>query len=209
LREWNNPRALAFPHEWTIINIQFHLLINWMTKEMTNTIFTHIKLVLIASAVLIAGPALADKPSWAGGGQHGKHKQKEDRHDDRNERYGKDSDRDYHNRERTEFDGGGFFIDRHRTVVRDYYYKEYRSGHCPPGLAKKRNGCLPPGQAKAWTIGRPLPRDVVFYDLPPTVITGMGPPPPGYRYVRVASDILLIAVGTSMVMDAIQDLGGW
>jgi len=24
----------------------------------------------------------------------------------------------------------------------------YGVGHCPPGLAKKNNGCLPPGQAK-------------------------------------------------------------
>jgi hypothetical protein len=24
----------------------------------------------------------------------------------------------------------------------------YRAGGCPPGLAKKNNGCLPPGQAK-------------------------------------------------------------
>ncbi len=34
-----------------------------------------------------------------------------------------------------------------------------------------------------------------------------GPAPAGHRYVRVAADILLIAVGTSMVIDAIQDLG--
>jgi hypothetical protein len=25
---------------------------------------------------------------------------------------------------------------------------ESKHGHCPPGLAKKNNGCLPPGQAK-------------------------------------------------------------
>jgi len=35
----------------------------------------------------------------------------------------------------------------------------------------------------------------------------IGAPPPGYRYVRVATDILLIAAGTGMVVDAIQDLG--
>jgi len=35
----------------------------------------------------------------------------------------------------------------------------------------------------------------------------IGSPPSGYRYVRVASDILLMAVGTRMVVDAIQDLG--
>jgi Ni/Co efflux regulator RcnB len=36
----------------------------------------------------------------------------------------------------------------------------------------------------------------------------IGPPPAGHRYVRVAGDILLIAIGTGMVVDAIQDLGG-
>ncbi|MGZ8215610.1 MAG: hypothetical protein ACXWTP_14045, partial [Methylosarcina sp.] len=59
-----------------------------------------IKPVLIAAAVLIAAPAIADKPSWAGSGKHDKHKQK----DDRNDRYGGDSDRAYPRRERTEFD---------------------------------------------------------------------------------------------------------
>jgi len=75
-------------------------------------------------------------------------------------------------------------------------------------LAKKRNGCMPPGQSKKWVIGRPLPRDVIFYDLPPSLLVNIGPPPPGYRFVRVASDILMIAIGTGMVMDAINDLGG-
>jgi len=32
-------------------------------------------------------------------------------------------------------------------------------------------------------------------------------PPAGHEFVRVASDILLIAVGTSMVIDAVEDLG--
>lgn len=35
----------------------------------------------------------------------------------------------------------------------------------------------------------------------------LGLPPAGYKYVRVASDILMIAVGTRMVVDAINDLG--
>jgi hypothetical protein len=33
------------------------------------------------------------------------------------------------------------------------------------------------------------------------------PAPSGHKYVRVASDILLIAIGSSMVVDAIEDLG--
>ena len=82
-----------------------------------------------------------------------------------------------------------------------------RGGHCPPGLAKKHNGCMPPGQAKIWHMGRPLPKDVVIYELPPALVVKIGPPPSGYKYVRVAADVLLIAVGTRMVVDAITDLG--
>lgn len=99
-----------------------------------------------------------------------------------------------------------YFNDQQRNTVHNYYREEYRSGHCPPGLAKKKNGCMPPGQAKKWRIGHPLPHDVVTYDLPATVIRQLGPPPAGHRYVRVASDILMIAVGTGMIVDAIDDL---
>jgi hypothetical protein len=75
------------------------------------------------------------------------------------------------------------------------------------GLAKKRNGCMPPGQARKWAVGQPMPRDVVSYSLPSAITVQLGVPPAGHRYVRVASDILLIAIGTGMVVDAIQDLG--
>ena len=56
-------------------------------------------------------------------------------------------------------------------------------------------------------MGQPLPAGVVIYDVPPPLVVRIGVPPPGYRYVRVASDILMIAVGTSLVVDAIRDLG--
>lgn len=65
---------------------------------------------------------------------------------------------------------------------------------------------MPPGQAKKWRIGRPLPRGVIYYDLPPPLVVELGVPPRGYRYVRIASDILLIAIGTGLVVDAITDL---
>ena len=78
---------------------------------------------------------------------------------------------------------------------------------CPPGLAKKNNGCMPPGQAKKWRLGRPLPHDVIYYDVPPPLVLQLGAPPAGHRYVRVAGDILLITAGTAMVVAAIQDLG--
>lgn len=165
------------------------------------------RLVLVIVAILTAVPANADKPLWAGGGKHEK-KQPKERHYDRDDRKGAYGDRTYQDKDRPSFSGGRYFIDRHRAVIHDYYADAYRTGHCPPGLAKKRNGCMPPGQAKKWVIGRPLPRDVIFYDLPPAVLANIGPPPHGYRFVRVASDILMIAIGTGMVMDAINDLGG-
>jgi Nickel/cobalt transporter regulator len=100
------------------------------------------------------------------------------------------------------------FGDRDHDAVHAYYAKSYGHGHCPPGLAKKGNGCMPPGQARKWAVGRPLPRDVIFYSLPPALVVQLTPPPQGYRYVRVAGDVLMIAAATGMVVDAITDLGG-
>ena len=87
-------------------------------------------------------------------------------------------------------------------MAHDYYREQYRGGHCPPGLAKKNNGCMPPGQTKKWRVGYPLPRDVIYYEVPSALVVQIGRPPTGYRYVRVASDLLLIALGTGMVVDA-------
>ncbi len=99
------------------------------------------------------------------------------------------------------------FTDSDRRAVADYYGPQIGAGNCPPGLAKKHNGCQPPGQAKKWQMGRPLPRDVVFYAVPNTLAMRLPIPPEGQKYVRVASDILLITVGAGVVMGAIEDLG--
>lgn len=97
--------------------------------------------------------------------------------------------------------------DRDRNAVYTYYRGEYAAGNCPPGLAKKNNGCLPPGQAKKmWTIGQPLPAAIVFYPLPGVLIAQLSPAPAGYQYVRVANDILLMAIGTRLIAGAVADL---
>ena len=101
---------------------------------------------------------------------------------------------------------GGYFQDRQIEAARSYYGRPENTGFCPPGLAKKGNGCLPPGQAKKWRKGAPLPAGVIYYDVPRSLVLTLGVPPSGYKYVRVASDILLIAIGTSMVIDAMEDL---
>jgi hypothetical protein len=97
------------------------------------------------------------------------------------------------------------FGDEHRHAVQDYYASY--GGRCPPGLAKKNNGCMPPGQAKKWAIGRPLPPDLVYYEVPRELVVRLPPVPATQRYVRVAGDILLIAAGTGLVINAIEDLG--
>ncbi|MBS0519436.1 MAG: hypothetical protein JSR90_12140 [Proteobacteria bacterium] len=97
-----------------------------------------------------------------------------------------------------------------RDLVHDYYRGEYMRGNCPPGLAKKNNGCLPPGQAKKmWAIGQPLPAGVAYYPLPPVLLGQLSPAPAGYQYVRVANDILMMAVGTRMIAGALADLGSF
>ena len=101
-------------------------------------------------------------------------------------------------------------VDRDRGIVQNYYRTEYAAGNCPPGLAKKNNGCLPPGQAKKlWAIGQPLPAGVAYYPLPSALLVQLSPAPAGYQYVRVANDILLLAIGTRLIAGALADLGSF
>lgn len=172
---------------------------------------------LVLAGMLAMNPAMAEKPSWAGGDKGGKAER-----DDRGDKGGGKADR----AERSDKGGakadradrgdkGGsqrgerreHFEGRHNVLVRDYYDSHYRDGRCPPGLAKKQNGCLPPGQAKKWQMGYQVPSNVIFYSVPQQLVLQIGAPPSGYRYVRVDSDILMIAIGTRMVVDAIQNLG--
>ena len=109
------------------------------------------------------------------------------------------------------YDRGGpvvtiHFGDSDRHIIHDYYGGEFSRGHCPPGLARKNNGCMPPGHAKRWHRGHPLPREVVYYPLPHDLVRRLPPPPPRHRYVRVGGDVLLLS-GSAVVVDAIIDIG--
>lgn len=163
-------------------------------------------LAFLVAGVLAAAPAFADKPSRGDGDRGERHEQGDRRGGDR---AGHDGDRreSYERGMRDERRHDVRFSDEHRWYLHEYYAERFRMGRCPPGLMKKHNGCMPPGQARKWRMGYPLPPGLIYYDLPPGVLIQLGPPPHGYRYVRVASDILLIAIGTGMVMDAIEDLG--
>lgn len=164
--------------------------------------------------IFAVGPAMADKPAWAGNDKGGKGDQRDDRKDDRKDRKNDrkddrrgDNDKSRNDHERHSSGDRRHFQPQQNVMVRDYYAEHYRGRRCPPGLAKKNNGCMPPGQAKKWRVGYQLPREVVYYEVPSALVIQIGPPPSGHRYVRVAGDILMLAIGTGMVVDAISDLG--
>ncbi|HSV34111.1 MAG TPA: hypothetical protein VLI46_01080 [Ramlibacter sp.] len=183
------------------------------------TRFTPIQrfIALAIASLFLAGPGLAkgNDDDGPGKGQGNKHAQKADakgdKHGDKGDKRA-DKDREKSRKEaakgkREDIKVGAYFNDQHRTYARQYYTQQYGDGRrCPPGLAKKNNGCMPPGQAKKWSVGQPLPVGVVYYAVPQPVLLHLPPVPVGYRYVSVASDILLIAVGSQMVVDGISGL---
>ena len=177
-------------------------------------------MALCASAISL--PCWAEKPDWAGGPGHQREAMHEPMHEPMGEHQppgqGAQQERGYGPRHEPAQAGRNApprnagrakFADRQRESVRDYFEPRVRAGHCPPGLAKKNNGCLPPGQAKPWVMGQVLPRDLVRYPLPIELKRELGRPPAGYEYVRVGNDILLLIIGTGMVVDAIENLGGF
>lgn len=189
----------------------------------TTSLKTGLVLGLFLTGLMGTAGALAEKPEWAGGGKNGNGKT-ESREmqgrpgpaaegpgrakpaSDNGQGQNRPSAKSARQAPQGSVKVGGYFGDTQRTAVRTYYGEQYKGGRCPPGLAKKNNGCMPPGQARKWAVGRALPRDVVYYSVPQSVIIQLGAPPPAHKYVRVAADILLIAIGTSLVVDAIQDI---
>ena len=100
----------------------------------------------------------------------------------------------------------GFNADQ-RGRVQVFFVETHGRGKCPPGLAKKNNGCLPPGQAKKrYVVGHPLAPNIRFEPVPREVEVRIGPPPNGYRYGIVDGDLVKLAIGTLLVVDAIDGL---
>lgn len=98
-------------------------------------------------------------------------------------------------------------VDRDRSAVSSHYRDEFARGNCPPGLAKKDNGCLPPGQAKKiWAVGQPLPPSVEYYPLPQPLYSRLTPPPYGYEYVRVYDDVLLMQTANRSIINIVTNL---
>ena len=95
---------------------------------------TILTLAAAAAVMLTAAPALADKGGHGNGDKQWKHGG-----GDRDDGY-----RDYRD-------------DRRDGYRNNNGYRQSSYRNCPPGLAKKHNGCLPPGQARKWAQGSRLP----------------------------------------------------
>ncbi len=173
----------------------------------------------VSLCVLMATPALADKDKDKDNGRSSGQNQSQNQGQGQGQGQGKGRDKDRGgNRDasnppvvvapqRNAAPVNIVIQERDRGAVYSYYRTEYATAGCPPGLAKKNNGCLPPGQAKKmWAMGQPLPAAVVYYPLPGVLLAQLSPAPSGYQYVRVANDILLMAIGTRMIAGAIADL---
>lgn len=179
---------------------------------MTVRSFTRPLIVAITSLLIVTTSAYADKPDKGNGnGNSGKNK---------GEQYEKGNKSDKGNKQekgskssgKSDRDDGlnsgvnfSFRSDDSR-LVRDFYGKQVSQGKCPPGLAKKGNGCQPPGQAKNWQRGQPLGSDVRYYDIPNELRLRLPTPPRDHRYVQSGTDLLLIQAGTAIVVDAIVDI---
>lgn len=133
---------------------------------------------LIAAAVLAA---VAGTPAFAKGGHGHGHKHGHDDHDRVVE------------------------AERHHGDHRHAAFDRHGRRGCPPGLAKKHNGCLPPGQAKKLAIGHSLPPGAV-YVVPQRVRATLPPPPRGHRYAVVNNQVVLVS-NTNIVVNILDVLG--
>src|SRR4029453_11081671 len=79
----------------------------------------------------------------------------------------------------------------------------YGTGGCPPGLAKKNNGCMPPGQAKKlYNVGQPFPvgyGNVWNYNQIPYDMRNQYRFQPGYNYYYGDGYLYQVDPGTMLI----------
>ncbi len=193
---------------------------------MTNkTITGRLLAIAITSLFIAGGHAVAKDDQGGKGDKHAeKHEQKAEKQHDKAQKHAekqhdkaqKHADKQHdkaqkhaEKRQRENIKQGAYFNDQHRTYARQYYTEQYGNGrNCPPGLAKKNNGCMPPGQAKKWDVGQPIPRGVTVYSVPQPVLVQLPPAPYGYRYARIGNDIVLVQQQNNLIVDIIVNLFG-
>ena len=104
------------------------------------------------------------------------------------------------------------YRDRNRDGIDDRYAGRYGVNDCPPGLARKNNGCLPPGQAKRlFREGQRVPGGYNYYtdyaNIPVQYRDQYGLTP-DYRYIYRDNSIYVVDPRTSLVQRVIGSLIG-
>lgn len=159
-------------------------------------------------AALVA--ALAVAPAFAGNGKgHGKHGGGHGKHAVVQKHGGKHAAVQHGGKHSGKAAKRVDRVDRDRTYRHGYAYSNARvmgaGPACPPGLAKKDNGCMPPGQAKK-LIGERVPAGAI-YTIPPNVLSTLPPPPVGYRYAIIGNQVVMVSSG-DIIVDIIRSLLG-
>ena len=139
-------------------------------------------LILAGAASILALPGAAVAKDKGRGGHGHDQYERHDRvdRDDRGDRYDRD-DR-----------GGRVWAKRHG---------------CPPGLAKKHNGCLPPGQA--WRIGQRAPWNsdrYVDYSNLPSYYRDRYPDVSGQQYYYQGNRVYTVDPATRLIRSIINIL---
>jgi hypothetical protein len=81
-----------------------------------------------------------------------------------------------------------------QQMIRGYYAGKPKAGRR-----------VPPGVAKNYARGRPLPPGIAKRALPADLVALL-PAQPGYEYVVIDRDVLLVSVRTSLVVDILIDV---
>ena len=131
---------------------------------------------------------------------------------------------DYRERRVTDINRNGVadwrerWIDMNRNRVDDRregyrygmrYANNYGRNDCPPGLAKKRNGCVPPGQVgRNWERGYRMPNDYAYtgYEQIPVRYRDQYDLDRDYNYVYRDNRIYVIDRRTSLIERIIDNL---
>lgn len=99
---------------------------------------------------------------------------------------------------------GAYITPRYRKAVRQYLARHHGSGKpCLPGVVKQGAACRAGAGGGNWQIGKALPRGAQVQPLPAGLAAALPKAPPGTRYVLLAGDILLMASGSRIVVDAV------
>ena len=167
------------------------------------------RIVALALASLcVAGASIAKDHGGHGNSGHG-NDQGKGKHSEVRGAESRDDRGESGPRHRQDVRPGAYFNDEHRTHARQYYSQTYANArNCPPGLARKHNGCMPPGQAKKWAVGQPVPRGVTVYSVAQPVLRQLPPAPYGYRYARIGGNIVLVQQRNNVIVDIIAGLLG-